>query len=184
LGAALPAAARLVGTHFLSPVTLTTVVEIIAGPQSAAWVVAETAAWCRGLGRRPFVFRRSVVNRVLAGYIAEGLSAWVATGATPEAVDARMLDAGMSMGPLAMLDLVGIDVALDVLTGSGSALVADDAHVRRILGVLRAEGHLGRKSRRGIFLYGDLGRGMNPRLGSLLAGGRVAPPRGAAGARG
>jgi len=173
LGAALPAAARLVGTHFLSPIALTTVVEIIPGPQSAGWVVAEAAAWCRGLARRPFVFRRSVVNRVLAGYIAEGLSACVATGATPEAVDARMLDAGMSMGPLAMLDLVGIDVALDVLAGPGSTLVADDAHVRRVLGMLRAEGHLGRKSKRGIFLYGELGRGVNPRLASLLAAGSV-----------
>jgi 3-hydroxyacyl-CoA dehydrogenase len=175
LGDGLPASARLVGTHFLSPVRLTTVVEIIRAPQSAAWVVAEIAAWCRALGKRPFVFRRSVVNRLLASYIAEGLSACVATGAAPEAVDARMLDAGMSMGPLATLDLVGIDVALDVFAGPGSALVADDGGVRRILAMLRAEGHLGRKSKSGIFLYGDRGRGPNPRLLALLAEADVAP---------
>lgn len=169
LGDGLPAAPRLVATHFLAPVRLTTVVEIIRAPQSAPWVLAEIASWCRALGKRPFVFRRSVVNRVLASYIAEGLSA-CAGGADPAAIDARLMDAGLLMGPLSMLDLVGIDVALDVFTGQGSALVADDGAVRRILDTLRAEGHLGRKSKSGIFLYGDRGRGANPRLLALLAG--------------
>jgi len=164
----LPAAARFVATHFLAPVRLTKVVEIIRAPQSAPWVLAEIAAWCRALGKRPFVFARSVVNRVLAGYIAEGLSA-CAAGAAPAAVDARMMDAGLLMGPLSMLDLIGIDVALDVFTGQGSSLVTDGGTVGRILATLRAEGHLGRKSKRGIFLYGDRGRGENPRLLALLA---------------
>jgi len=169
LGDGLPAASRLVATHFLAPVRLTTVVEIIQAPQSAPWVLAEIASWCRALGKRPFVFRRSVVNRILASYIAEGLSA-CAGGADPAAIDTRLMDAGLLMGPLSMLDLVGIDVALDVFTGQGSALVADDGAVRRILDTLRAEGHLGRKSKSGIFLYGDRGRGANPRLLGLLAG--------------
>ncbi len=176
LGDGLPAAARLVGTHFLSPVRLTTVVEIIPAPQSAPWVVAETTAWCRALGKRPFVFRRSVVNRLLASYIAEGLSVCAAAGAAPAAVDAQMMDAGMLLGPLATLDLVGIDVALDVFTGQGSSLVADGGGVRRILDTLRAEGHLGRKTKSGIFLYGDRGRGANPRLVALLAASDVATP--------
>jgi 3-hydroxyacyl-CoA dehydrogenase len=176
LGDGLPAAARLVGTHFLSPVRLTTVVEIIHAPQSAPWVVAEITAWCRALGKRPFVFRRSVVNRLLASYIAEGLSVCAAAGAAPAAVDAQMMDAGMLLGPLATLDLVGIDVALDVFTGQGSSLVADGGGVRGILDTLRAEGHLGRKTKSGIFLYGDRGRGANPRLLALLAASDVATP--------
>jgi 3-hydroxyacyl-CoA dehydrogenase len=175
----LPAAARLVGTHFLSPVRLTTVVEIIHAPQSAPWVVAEITDWCRTLGKRPFVFRRSVVNRVLAGYIAEGLSVCATAGAAPAAVDAQMMDAGMVMGPLSTLDLVGIDVALDVFTGQGSSLVADGGRVRRMLDTLRAEGHLGRKSRSGIFLYGDKGRGANPRFLALRADADVGPLSGA-----
>jgi len=174
LGDGLPAAVRLVGTHFLSPVRLTTVVEIIPAPRSAPWVVADIVAWCRALGKRPFVFRRSVVNRVLASYIAEGLSVCELVGVTPAAVDARMLDAGMLMGPLSTLDLVGIDVALDVFSGQGSSLVTDDGGVRRILETLRAEGHLGRKTKSGIFLYGDRGRGENPRLLALLAASDVA----------
>jgi 3-hydroxyacyl-CoA dehydrogenase len=173
LGDGLPAAARFVGTHFLSPVRLTTVVEIIPAPHTAPSVVAEIAAWCRTLGKRSFVFRRSVVNRLLASYIAEGLSV-CAAGAAPAAVDAQMTDAGMSLGPLSTLDLVGIDVALDVFAGQGSSLVADDGGVRRILGTLRAEGHLGRKSKSGIFLYGDRGRGANPRVLALLAQSDVA----------
>jgi 3-hydroxyacyl-CoA dehydrogenase len=174
LGDGLPAAARLVATHFLAPVRLTTVVEIIQAPQSAPWVLTEIAAWCRALGKRPFVFRRSVVNRLLASYIAEGLSACAAGGTAPAAVDERMMDAGLLMGPLSMLDLIGIDVALDVFTGQGSLLVAGDAGVPRILGTLRAEGHLGRKSKSGIFLYGERGRGENPRLLALLAESGVA----------
>ena len=173
------AAARLVGTHFLSPVRLSTVVEIIHAPQTAPWVVAEIAAWCRELGKRPFVFRRSVVNRLLASYIAEGLSVCAEGGAAPAAVDGQLTDAGMLLGPLATLDLVGIDVALDVFDRQGSSLVAEDGVVRRILGTLRAEGHLGRKSKSGVFLYGDRGRGANPRLLALLAEADVAPPAGA-----
>jgi len=169
IGDGLPAAPRLVGTHFLSPVRLTTVVEIIPGPQSAPRVVAEIAAWCRALGKRPYVFRRSVVNRLLASYIAEGLSLCAAAGIPPAAIDSHMMDAGMLMGPLSTLDLVGVDVALDVFTRRGSSLVADDRGVRRILTTLRAEGHLGRKSGSGIFLYGAKGRGTNPRLLALLA---------------
>jgi 3-hydroxyacyl-CoA dehydrogenase len=169
LASGLPAAARLVVTHFLAPVRLTTVVEIIRAPQSAPWVLTEIAAWCRALGKRPFVFDRSVVNRILAGYIAEGLSACAAGGAAPAAVDARMMDAGLLMGPLSMLDLIGIDVALDVFTRQGSSLVPNDGAVGRILATLRAEGHLGRKTKSGIFLYGDRGRGENPRLLALLA---------------
>src|SRR4030095_7735327 len=66
------------------------------------------------------------------------------------------------------LDLVGIDVALDVFT-RGPSLVADDGGGRRVLDLLRADGHLGRKGKRGIFLYGDAGRGTNPHLAALLA---------------
>jgi 3-hydroxyacyl-CoA dehydrogenase len=179
LGDGLPAASRLVGAHFLAPVRLSSVVEIIHGSQTAPWVVADIAAWCRTLGKRPFVFRRSVVNRLLAGYIAEGLSVCAEGGATPAAVDAQLTDAGMLLGPLSTLDLVGIDVALDVFNRQGSSLVAEDREVRRILGTLRAEGHLGRKSKSGIFLYGDRGRGANPRLLALLAEADVAPRAGA-----
>jgi 3-hydroxyacyl-CoA dehydrogenase len=141
--------------------------------------VRETADWCRTLGKRPFIFRRSVVNRLLASYIAEGLSACAEGGAAPAAVDAQMTDAGMLLGPLSTLDLVGIDVALDVFNRQGSSLVADDGGVRRILGALRAEGHLGRKSKSGIFLYGDRGRGANPRLLALLEESDVGPRAGA-----
>ena len=178
LGEGLLAPSRLVGTHFLSPVRLTTVVEIIHAPQTAPRVVGEIAAWCRALGKRPFVFRRSVVNRLLASYIAEGLAACAEAGAAPAAVDAQMTDAGMLLGPLATLDLVGIDVALDVFTGQGSTLVNDDGRVRRILTTLRAEGHLGRKTKRGIFLYAEQGRGANPRLLALLAQSDAAPRAG------
>jgi len=169
LGDGLPAATRFVGTHFLAPVKLTRVVEIIPARRTAPSVVAEIAAWCRSLGKRPFIFRRSVVNRLLASYIAEGLSMCAAAGAAPEAIDAQMTDAGMALGPLSTLDLVGIDVALDVFGGQGPSLVAGDDGVRRILSTLRAEGHLGRKTKSGIFLYGERGRGANPRLLALLA---------------
>jgi 3-hydroxyacyl-CoA dehydrogenase len=165
----LPAAPRLIGTHFLSPVRLTTVVEIIPASRSASWVVGEATAWCRALGKRPFVFRHSVVNRLLASYIAEGLSLCAASGLAPEDLDARMVDAGMLMGPLSTLDLVGLDVAVDVFSRAGASLVAGDGVALRIVEALRAEGHLGRKTGSGVFLYPDRGRGANPRLLALLA---------------
>jgi 3-hydroxyacyl-CoA dehydrogenase len=168
LGEGLPAVTRIVGAHFLSPVRLTTVVEIIPTERSAPWVVTEMAEWCRALGKRPFVFRRSVVNRLIAGYIAEGLSLCATGGVAPEDLDARMVDAGFLMGPLSMLDLVGLDLAVDVLSMPSSTPFSSDPRALRILGTLRAEGHLGRKTKSGVFLYGEKGRGTNPRLRALL----------------
>src|SRR5262249_41990369 len=73
----------------------------------------------------------------------------------------------------------GSVLALDVSTCKVAARAAADDGVRRILGTLRAEGQLGRKSKRGSFLYGDQGRGTNPRLLALLADFDVGPRLGA-----
>src|SRR5262249_31336806 len=74
---------------------------------------------------------------------------------------------------------VGSGAAFAVSTGKGSPRVGEGGGHRRILATLRAEGHLGRKSKCGIFLYGERGRGANPRLLALLAESDVAPRGGA-----
>jgi 3-hydroxyacyl-CoA dehydrogenase len=174
LAEGLPAAQRIIGTHFLSPLRLTTAVEILPGAQTAPWVVTETVEWCRSLGKRPFVFPRSAINRLLGGYIAEGLSLCVGGNVDPEELDARMLASGMFSGPLSTLDLIGLDVAMDVFGRQRSALVVGDGPALGILTTLRDEGHLGKKSGSGIFLYADKGRGQNPRLVALLEEARAA----------
>jgi 3-hydroxyacyl-CoA dehydrogenase len=169
LAAHLPGASRVIGLHFLSPLRLSTAVEVIPGTQTAPDVVEKAVAWCGSLGKRGFVFRRSAVNRLLASYIAEGLSLCLTEGIDPQLVDRLLFDGGMMLGPLSTLDLVGLDIAMDVFEQQGTSLVSGDAQALGIVRVLCAEGHLGRKTEKGIFLYGKNGKGTNPRLLSLLA---------------
>lgn len=169
------AAARAVGLHFLAPVRLTTAVELIPGPRTSSATLERAGAFCRALEREPFVFRRSVVNPLLVAYVAEGLSACLA-GAAPLEVDEVATAAGFGLGPLASLDLIGLDVAQAVLERRDALSPTVEPEAAGILRTLLGAGHLGRKTGRGLFLYDD-GEGLNPRFAALLA--RVADaPRG------
>jgi 3-hydroxyacyl-CoA dehydrogenase len=168
LAAHLPGASRVIGLHFLAPLRLSTAVEVIPGTRTAPDVVEKALAWCESLGKRGFVFRRSAVNRLLASYIAEGLSLCLTEGIDPHLVDSLLFDSGMMLGPLSTLDLVGLDIAMDVFEQQGTSLVSGNAQALGIVRRLCAEGHLGRKTKKGIFLYGKSGRGTNPRVLSLL----------------
>lgn len=148
---------RLFGLHVFNPVTRMELVELCV-PDGATEGIAERAgAWCEALGKRAVDVPDQagfVVNRLLFPYLFDAARMLERTGMEPWQVDACMtLGAGHPMGPLKLLDFVGLDVALAIGRGL-HAESGDDAHAApgSIEGLV-ADGKLGRKSKAGFYEY-------------------------------
>jgi len=142
---------RFVGLHVFNPVAKMKLVEL-AFPEAATDTTRERArALCDVLGKSPVEvpdLPGFVVNRLLFPYLFSAVRFMDETGMPAADVDAcMMLGAGHPMGPLALLDYVGLDVA----TAIGDAISAD---VPERLRALVAEGAIGKKSGRGLYDYG------------------------------
>ena len=152
-------AERLFGLHVFNPVPKMELVELCLPAGLADGVAERARGWCERLGKRPVEVPDQagfVVNRLLFPYLFDAVRMLERTGLSAESVDACMtLGAGHPMGPLELLDLVGLDVA----TAIGHALAeesGDDAHLPPDeLERLVRENHLGRKSGSGFYDYGD-----------------------------
>lgn len=147
LAAASGAEERFVALHVFNPVPRMELVEL-AFPQAATARTRERAhALCAALGKTAVevpVIPGFVVNRLLFPFLFSAVDLMRETGMSPEAVDACMtLGAGHPMGPLALLDFVGLDVAVAIGDAIGTPVPA-------LLRTLVADGALGRKSGRGL----------------------------------
>ncbi|HLE35533.1 MAG TPA: 3-hydroxybutyryl-CoA dehydrogenase [Candidatus Acidoferrales bacterium] len=148
---------RFLGMHFMNPVPVMALVEVIRGLQTSEATLATTMALCEKLEKKPVAVNDSpgfVSNRVLMPMINEAAFCVMEGVATPEAVDAVM-KMGMNhpMGPLELADLIGLDVCLDILevlyTGFGDSKYRPCPLLRKMV----AAGWLGRKSGRGFYTY-------------------------------
>ena len=152
IAAALRDPARLVGIHFFNPVMKMPLVEVVAGERTAPEVAHRAAAFVRRIDKLPLPLRDApgfLVNAVLAPYMHEAMRC-VDEGIAPETVDAAMIDFGMPMGPIELVDTVG----LDVVVAAGRQLVgAADAPKKLV--ALFAAGKLGRKSGQGFYAWVD-----------------------------
>jgi methoxymalonate biosynthesis protein len=148
---------ELIGTHFMNPPYLISMVEVIEGPRTGAGTMTAVTAFLASIGRQPIVVRDSpgfVTSRLLHPMINQA-TALVGRGiVSVEAVDALMEGClGHRVGPLRTADLIGIDNLVDSLnalyerTGEESCRPAE-----LMLEKIRA-GHLGRKSGRGFYEY-------------------------------
>jgi len=141
---------RFVGFHVFNPVPKMALVELAFPERATAPTRARARALCELLGKRVVEVPDSagfVVNRLLFPYLLDAVRLVEETGMTCEDVDACMtLGAGHPMGPFALLDFVGLDVALAI----GEALERD---VPDTLRKLVAEGACGRKAGRGFYDY-------------------------------
>jgi 3-hydroxybutyryl-CoA dehydrogenase len=143
---------RFVGLHVFNPVPKMDLVEL-AFPDAASATTRERArALCQALGKTAVEVPDTpgfVVNRLLFPYLFEAVRLMERTGLEPEAVDTCMrLGAGHPLGPLALLDLVGLDVSAAIGRTIG-------AEVPEPIERLIAEGALGRKAGRGFYAYDD-----------------------------
>jgi 3-hydroxybutyryl-CoA dehydrogenase len=141
---------RFVGLHVFNPVTKMELVELVFPAQASEEVRQRARALCEALGKTPVDVPDTpgfVVNRLLFPYLFNAVELMAQTGISPADIDRCMtLGAGLPMGPLALLDFVGLDVALAIGETIG---VAVPSRLRELV----AEGALGRKSRRGFYTY-------------------------------
>jgi 3-hydroxybutyryl-CoA dehydrogenase len=142
---------RFVGFHVFNPVTRMKLVELAYPDEATAETRERARALCEQLGKTAVEvpdIPGFVVNRLLFPFLFTAVDLIEQTGLEPEAVDQCMqLGAGQPMGPLALLDFVGLDVSLAI----GEAIGAD---VPQRVRDLVDEGALGRKSGRGFHTYG------------------------------
>src|SRR5437899_3886577 len=147
---------NVVGLHFFNPVHKMPLVEVIRGSRTSPEVVATAVALAKRIGKTPIVVGDApgfLVNRILMTYLGEALL-MVEEGAMIDAIDRTLLDFGMPMGPLALLDQIGIDVANHV-AGVLSEEFRDRAPRSTALQILKDKGWLGRKTGRGFYIHPD-----------------------------
>lgn len=145
---------RIVGLHFFNPVSRMKLVEIVVTTYTAPDVVEAMLTFVRKLGKLPVVVKDSpgfLVNRILMPYLIEA-GRLVDRGYEPEVIDRAMLEFGMPMGPIRLLDEVGIDVAAHV-GGTMREALGDRFELPMVLNHLLKDGRLGRKTGRGFYKY-------------------------------
>jgi 3-hydroxybutyryl-CoA dehydrogenase len=148
---------RFIGMHFMNPVPMMALVEVIRGRATSDATFQTTMALCEKLGKKPVGVNDApgfVSNRVLMPMINEAAYAVMEGVATPEAVDAVMkLGMNHPMGPLELADLIGLDVCVDILEvlhkGFGDPKYAACPLLKEYV----AAGRLGRKSGQGFYKY-------------------------------
>jgi 3-hydroxybutyryl-CoA dehydrogenase len=148
---------KFVGMHFFNPVPMMTLVELIRGLQTEDATVAAVAALAKTLGKTPIVVKNSpgfVVNRILCPMINEAVFALQEGLATAEEIDNGMkLGCGHPIGPLALADMVGLDVLIAVMEVFYRDFNDPKYRPALLLKEMVAAGHLGRKSGRGFYVY-------------------------------
>jgi 3-hydroxyacyl-CoA dehydrogenase/enoyl-CoA hydratase/3-hydroxybutyryl-CoA epimerase len=145
---------NVVGMHFFNPVDRMPLVEIIRGAKTSDLAAVTIAAFARKLGKTVVYCNDGpgfVVNRILGPYMNE--SGFVLEeGNTIESVDKAMVDFGMPMGPMALLDEVGIDVASKVAHILSGAF-GERMQASTVVDKLFADGRFGKKNGKGLYLY-------------------------------
>ena len=157
LAAATKRPARFVGLHFFNPVPLMSLVEVVRGRQTDDATVEAAVALAKRLGKTPVVVKDSpgfVVNRLLCPMLNEAVLAYGEGIATAKDIDEAMkLGCNHPIGPLALADLIGLDVVLAVMEVFHREFKDPKYRPAPLLKEMVAAGKLGRKSGRGFHTY-------------------------------
>ncbi len=160
---------RVAGLHFFNPVHKMPLVEVARASATSDAVLATLTQWANQLGKHPVVVRDSpgfVVNRILMPYLNEAVLL-VGEGMKIERVDFVMKRFGMPMGPLELLDQIGLDVAAHV-ADSMRPVLAGRFEPNAAFEKMRLAGLLGQKCGRGFYLYGKKKPQVNGQVQELL----------------
>ena len=148
---------RVIGMHFMNPVPVMQLVEVIRGQATSDATTASVMELAKALGKTPVEvndYPGFVSNRVLMPMINEAVYCVMEGVARPEAIDTVMkLGMAHPMGPLALADLIGLDTCLAILEVLHRGLGDDKYRPCPLLRRMVAAGHLGRKAGRGFYSY-------------------------------
>ncbi len=159
IGAATARPDRVIGMHFMNPVPVMTLIEVIRGLATSDATTAAVMNFSTDLGKTPVEVNDSpgfVSNRILGPMINEAVFALMEGVADAEAIDSVMrLGMNHPMGPLALADLIGLDTCLNIMEVLHRELGDDRYRPCPLLRRYVAAGWLGRKSGRGFYTYTD-----------------------------
>ncbi len=150
---------KVVGMHFFNPVPVLPLVEIVKGLTTSDETVELAYQLAKKMGKSPIKTKDQpgfIVNRILVPYMNEAAWAYMEGVGTVEEIDQAMkLGANMPIGPLALIDLVGVDITLDVLEVLYREFGDPKFRPAPILRQMVRAGHLGRKTGKGFYTYED-----------------------------
>ena len=157
LAAVTSRADKFIGMHFFNPVPMMALVEIIRGLQTSDATHTAVQTMARALGKTPITVKNApgfVVNRILVPMINEAFFVLSEGLATPEDIDAGMkLGCNQPIGPLALADMIGLDVCLAVMDVYLSEYGDSKYRPCPLLKEMVAAGRLGRKTGQGVYSY-------------------------------
>ncbi|MBO9309173.1 MAG: 3-hydroxybutyryl-CoA dehydrogenase [Chloroflexi bacterium] len=157
LAAATKRPSQVIGMHFMNPVPLMPLVELVRGLDTSAETVAVALEVCRAMGKTALEANDSpgfISNRILMPMINEAIFCLMEGVGTAEAIDGVMkLGMNHPMGPLALADFIGLDVCLAILEVLHSELGEDKYRPCPLLRKMVAAGYYGRKTGRGFYTY-------------------------------
>jgi 3-hydroxyacyl-CoA dehydrogenase / enoyl-CoA hydratase / 3-hydroxybutyryl-CoA epimerase len=145
---------RVIGMHFFNPVSRMKLIEVVIGMETSDATIAGALGFVRQIAKLPVIVRDSpgfLVNRVLFPYLLEAAELFE-NGVSAQEIDEALLEWGMPMGPLRLIDEIGVDITVDIANTLEKAYGKRD-RAPKILREMQSAKMLGRKSGGGLYKY-------------------------------
>ncbi|HEB35312.1 MAG TPA: 3-hydroxybutyryl-CoA dehydrogenase [Candidatus Aminicenantes bacterium] len=149
---------KVIGMHFFNPAVIMKLVEIIRGEKTSEETIATAKKFAENLGKTPITTAKEapagIVSRVLAGLLNEAAVVYSEGIASPEDIDEAMkLGAGHPLGPLALIDMIGLDIHLAKMETLYEKFKDERYKPPEVIRKMVADGKLGKKSGEGFYKY-------------------------------